>query len=85
MGGEGGDTHADQGGADVADAREGLEQTEGGRAGFVGDGVGDECDRETEDAADAHAGEEAVNAEIKEAGGECAQAGEHRVEQHGDG
>ncbi len=85
VGGEGGDAHADEGGGDVTNTGEGLKQAEGRRAGFVGDGVGDESHCETEDAAYAHAGEKPINAEIKEAGGERAQAGEHRVEQHGDG
>ena len=83
--GEGGDAHADESGADVADTGEGLQQAEGGSAGSVGNGVGDECDRQTEDAADAHAGEETVDAEIKEARGERAQTGEYGIEQDRDG
>jgi len=68
VGGERGDAHADEGGADVADAGERLEESERRSAGFVRDSVGHQSDGEAEDAADAHAGEEAVNAEIEEPG-----------------
>ena len=72
---------ADEGRHHVADGRERLEPAEGERPGAVGHDLGHQRDAHGELAADAQAGQEAVEGEVPEADREGAQAGEDRVEQ----
>ena len=77
------EAHTDQGGGDVADGRERLEQGQGERPGAAGHDLRHQGDADGELAADAHPGEEAVEGEVPDADREGSQAGADRVDEDG--
>lgn len=85
FGAEFAEVHADEACGDVANGREGLKGSERTGSGAFGEAVRDERDGETEYAADAESGDEAVDGKVHPAFGERGETGADGVKEDGEG